>query len=138
MSATALRWWWWPATRPAPWCCPPCASACRFRLWAWCRQSRRRRPYPRPAPLDCWPPRACAAHLSGSFAPDRRIIRVGSRELVDLAGANVRGLAPDPEALRTILKPFFTDDLQVDAIVLGCTHFPLLTEALRLAAPVPV
>src|SRR5690606_20570294 len=82
--------------------------------------------------------REYTAQLIGSFAPDCRIIRVGSRELVDLAEANVRGLAPDPEALRTILKPFFIDDLQVDAIVLGCTHFPLLTEALRLAAPVPV
>ncbi len=87
--------------------------------------------------------REYTAQLIGSFAPDCRIIRVGSRELVDLAEAQVRGQAPDLEALRAILAPFFgtassIETAQVDAIVLGCTHFPLLTEALRQAAPVPV
>ena len=87
--------------------------------------------------------REYTAQLIGSFAPDCRIIRVGSRELVDLAEAKVRGRDPDLEALRTVLAPFFIEPpvietSQVDAIVLGCTHFPLLTEALRQAAPVPV
>ena len=82
--------------------------------------------------------REYTAQLIGSFAPDCRIVRVGSGELVHLAEAFIRGHEPDRHQLTQILSPFFVGDECVDAIVLGCTHFPLLTDALARAAPRPV
>lgn len=74
--------------------------------------------------------------LIREFASDCDVIRVGSRELVVLAEAKLRGEAIDPAALREIMAPFFQEqDRQADTIVLGCTHFPLLLAELRQAAP---
>lgn len=74
--------------------------------------------------------------LIREFAPHCDVIRVGSRELVVLAEAKLRGEAIDLGALREILAPFFQEaDRQADTIVLGCTHFPLLLDELQQAAP---
>ncbi len=74
--------------------------------------------------------------LIQQFAPDCDVIRVGSRELVLLAEAKLRGEAIDQAMLREILAPFFQESTrQADTIILGCTHFPLLLTELQLAAP---
>jgi len=74
--------------------------------------------------------------LIREFAPHCDVIRVGSRELVLLAEAKLRGEAVDLAALREILAPFFQEaDRRADTLVLGCTHFPLLLEELKQVAP---
>src|SRR5690606_13693340 len=66
------------------------------------------------------------------------IVRLGSGELVHLADAFIQGQAPDVAQLRQLLSPLFASAEALDAIVLGCTHFPLLTEFLAQAVPHPV
>ena len=77
--------------------------------------------------------------LIQEFAADCTVIKVGSRELVQLAEDKLRGAPVDTGQLQTILAPFFANPAQSpDTIVLGCTHFPLLRAELAAASPVPV
>jgi glutamate racemase len=78
--------------------------------------------------------------LSAEFAGDCTVVRHGSAELVDLAEAKLRGEAPDPAALRGILKAMHErpGGAEIDTIVLACTHFPLLAAELAASAPHPV
>jgi len=77
--------------------------------------------------------------LIQEFAADCTVIKVGSRELVQLAEDKLRGKAIDAEQLAPILAPFFADPAQnPDTIVLGCTHFPLLRDELAAASPATV
>jgi glutamate racemase len=78
--------------------------------------------------------------LSAEFAADCRVIRHGSAELVDLAEASLRGETADPAVLRRSLDGLFEQPGggDIDTIVLACTHFPLVEEALAAAAPRPV
>ena len=67
--------------------------------------------------------------LIADYAPDCELTRVGSSELVRMA-ENALGDAPVPSsALEPILTPLIEAD--VDTVVLGCTHFPLLRPALE-------
>ena len=77
--------------------------------------------------------------LIREFAGDCTVIKVGSRELVQLAEDKLRGLPIHVEQVRAILAPFFVDPARTpDTIVLGCTHFPLLRDELTAAAAQPV
>jgi glutamate racemase len=78
--------------------------------------------------------------LSAEFASDCTVVRHGSAELVDLAEAKLRGVAPDPAALSEILEALFAKPGggAIDTIVLACTHFPLLEQELAAASPRPV
>lgn len=77
--------------------------------------------------------------LIQEFAADCTVIKVGSRELVQLAEDKLRGKAVDAGQLAAILAPFFADPAQCpDTIVLGCTHFPLLRDELAAASPATV
>ena len=77
--------------------------------------------------------------LIQEFAADCTVLKVGSRELVQLAEDKLRGKPVDATQLAAILAPFFANpDQQPDTIVLGCTHFPLLRTELAAASPVPV
>ncbi len=90
--------------------------------------------------------------LIRDFAADCTVIKIGSSELVHSAEAKLRGGAVDIEQLRLLLRPFFEsphfeslhfealhfEAQQVDTIVLGCTHFPLLKQELAAAVPHPV
>ncbi len=75
--------------------------------------------------------------LVEEFAGDCRVIRLGSAELVDMAEAKLRGVAPRIRAITRILAPFFDrpEAERPDVIVLACTHFPLLREELAASAP---
>ena len=78
--------------------------------------------------------------LSAEFASDCTVLRHGSAELVDIAEAKLRGVAPNREAVRAILDGLFGQPQgdRIDVIVLACTHFPLVEEELAAAAPRPV
>lgn len=77
--------------------------------------------------------------LIQEFAADCTVIKVGSRELVQLAEDKLRGKAVDTGQLAPILAPFFANPAQSpDTIVLGCTHFPLLRDELAAASPATV
>lgn len=61
----------------------------------------------------------------------------GSVTLVEQAERMLRGEAVDETLIREAIAPLFDGD-PIDAVVLACTHFPLLIEALKAQAPYPV
>jgi glutamate racemase len=78
--------------------------------------------------------------LAAEFASDCTVIRHGSAELVDLAEAKLRGEGGDPAAFSRILDGLFSQPGggNIDTLVLACTHFPLVEDELRAAAPWPI
>lgn len=75
--------------------------------------------------------------LIEQFASDCTVVRHGSATLVDLAEAALRGEAIDPAAVPRAVAAFFEDPAggRMDVVVLACTHFPLLANALHDALP---
>lgn len=78
--------------------------------------------------------------LAAEFASDCTILRHGSAALVELAEAKLRGEAIEPAAVKAAIAALFSDadGVRLDAVVLACTHFPLLLDELDAAAPHPV
>jgi glutamate racemase len=80
--------------------------------------------------------------LIQSFASHCRVLRVGSSRLVELAEEKARGKAIDIDAVAQEIHPLFEtkqdQPRNIDTVVLGCTHFPLLVQELTAAAPWPV
>ena len=78
--------------------------------------------------------------LAEEFASDCRVVRHGSAELVELAEAKLRGEPADPAAYRRILGELLArpGGDRIDTIVLACTHFSLVVEELKAAAPRPL
>ena len=75
--------------------------------------------------------------LAARFAADCTVIRHGSKHLVDLAEARLAG---DPVATADVAAaagPMFDapGGERIDAMVLACTHFPLLARELEAAFP---
>ncbi len=81
--------------------------------------------------------RAYTQNLIDEFARDCTVVRVGSSELVGIAEDKLRGRSPNVERVRAIIAPLFGPGpaAKLDAVVLGCTHFPLLKDELMAAAP---
>jgi glutamate racemase len=75
--------------------------------------------------------------LAAEFAADCTVLRHGSAELVDLAEAKLRGDATDPAAYARILAGLTGQPGgdRMDTVVLACTHFRLVEDELRAAAP---
>lgn len=77
--------------------------------------------------------------LVQQFAGDCEVRLCGSSILVDLAERKIRGEQIDLNALRADIESLFLTDqpqaTRLDAVVLGCTHFPLLRFELAQAAP---
>ncbi|MEP1230102.1 MAG: glutamate racemase [Litorimonas sp.] len=71
--------------------------------------------------------------LIEDFASDCRVILQGSVNLVDEAEAKLSGLPVDMDVIKGELTPMFTspNGMHIDAVVLACTHFPLLREDLK-------
>lgn len=74
----------------------------------------------------------------------RQLIKVACTELVLLAEQKVREAKIDHQHLRVLFKALAgveplsdESDQRIAAIVLGCTHFPLLSEELKQAWPEP-
>ena len=78
--------------------------------------------------------------LSARFAADRTVLRHGSAALVELAESHLRGEeTPDAayaEALAGLLGQ--PGGERMDAVVLACTHFPLVEHRLAAIAPRPL
>jgi glutamate racemase len=57
-----------------------------------------------------------------------------------MAERKLKGHAVDPEELRVEIAPVFRkrEGRQTDVVVLGCTHYPLLTEDMEKVWPWPV
>jgi glutamate racemase len=79
-------------------------------------------------------------NLIAEFAHDCTVLRLGSADLVRIAEAKLRGAAPDPAEMRTILAPLYSQPggEHIDQLVLACTHFPLLREEIAAASPAGV
>ena len=78
--------------------------------------------------------------LVRSFAQDCTVTLVGAPRLAALAEAALRGeRVPDGE-IRAEIAPAFVEDggRRTDAVVLACTHYPLLIDRLNALAPWPV
>ena len=75
--------------------------------------------------------------LIADFAPDHDVLRHGSVALVEMGEAKLEGRTVDRAALAAEIAPIFAE-LDVDTVVLACTHFPLLRDELAAAAPRPV
>jgi glutamate racemase len=81
--------------------------------------------------------RAYTDQLIRQFAPDCRVLRVGASDLVLEAERVMHGAPVRMDYLRTILQPIIQarENDSLDTVVLGCTHFPLLRDALEEAVP---
>lgn len=80
--------------------------------------------------------RPYVGNLIAQFAQDCQIISIGSPRLAEIAEEKIRGEPVCLDELRGILEPFFGASAPaVDTVVLGCTHYPLLIDALRAVSP---
>ncbi len=70
--------------------------------------------------------------LIDNYAPDCNVIKVGSSALVDIAEAKLSECDINWSELENILHPFNKNN-DIDTLVLGCTHFPLLCEEISRA-----
>lgn len=79
--------------------------------------------------------RAYVDDLVADFAPDCHVLLQGSTRLVAEAEKKLAGQSVDMEVVREEIQPLFTGRIgaDVDAVVLACTHFPLLRDELRAA-----
>jgi glutamate racemase len=74
--------------------------------------------------------------LEAEFAGGMTMLRHATPELVHAAEAKLRGEVPDAQIFRDCVAGLIgqTGGYQLDAIVLGCTHFPLVQAELAAAA----
>jgi glutamate racemase len=81
--------------------------------------------------------RAYLDDLERQFASGRKVIRRGTAGLVDIAERAVRGQPVDQEQVAYAVKPLFDppDGPKIDIVVLACTHFPLIRDAIQQACP---
>jgi glutamate racemase len=78
--------------------------------------------------------------LIEKFAGHCEVTLVGSKSLAALAEAFMHGLAVSQEEIGREIAPCFVekDGRRTDAIVLACTHYPLLLDVFTKLAPWPV
>lgn len=81
--------------------------------------------------------RAYLDRLERDFAQGVQVIRRGSAGLVDIAERAMRGEPPDPARVLEEVAPMFAapGGDGIDIVVLACTHFPLIREAIQAACP---
>lgn len=72
-------------------------------------------------------------HLVAEFAADCTLKRVGDPELVRWIEAWVAGEALPEHHLNLALEPLRV--AQVDTVILGCTHYPLIADTLKALLP---
>ncbi|MFZ1478093.1 MAG: glutamate racemase [Sphingorhabdus sp.] len=74
--------------------------------------------------------------LEAEFAQGMTMLRHAAPELVAPAEAKMRGEVPDPAAFRSAMAGLLYQPQgdQIDTVVLGCTHFPLVETELAQAA----
>lgn len=79
-------------------------------------------------------------HLIAQFAAHCRVTLVGSATLARIAESQMQGQGVCDEDIAAEIAPCFqeADGARTDAVVLACTHYPLLVEEFRRLAPWPV
>jgi len=75
--------------------------------------------------------------LINDFADDCHVILQGSVNLVDIAEKKLAGQPVDSDWIKIELAPMFSGrhGADIDAVVLACTHFPLLRDELKASIP---
>lgn len=73
--------------------------------------------------------------LVARFGGECKTEMLGSAELVELAEAKLHGQPVPIEEVRRILQPWLRMQEPPDTVVLGCTHFPLISEELQQVLP---
>jgi glutamate racemase len=78
--------------------------------------------------------------LIHNYASHCQVILHGAPRLAEIAELKLRGQPVDLEELRHEVAPVFREHngKATDVVVLGCTHYPLLTEDIAKVAPWPV
>ncbi|NNF78538.1 MAG: glutamate racemase [Rhizobiales bacterium] len=78
--------------------------------------------------------------LIDTFASHRTVVLHGCKHLAEMAEHCLRGLPVDDEALATEIAPVFVQqgERRTDAVVLGCTHYPLIADRIAGVSPWPV
>lgn len=71
-------------------------------------------------------------------APEAQVTQAAATVFVALAEEGWTSSAATSEAARTYLQPLFANNTSPDTLVLGCTHFPVLAEAIRKELPADV
>jgi glutamate racemase len=81
--------------------------------------------------------RAYTDQLIHDYAQDCDVVRVGSSELVLEAERLLNDQSVNKQVIDDVLEPFkqITEANEVDTVVLGCTHFPLLKKYLKESLP---
>lgn len=81
--------------------------------------------------------RAYLDALEKEFAAGKTLVRRGSAGLVDIAERAIRGQGVDQEQVAYAVKPLFDppDGPRIDVVILACTHFPLIRDAIAAACP---
>ena len=72
--------------------------------------------------------------LIKNYANDCKVERIGSTKLPEIAEQKIYGYSVDLIAVRHEVKAWL-DNKELDTVILGCTHFPLLEEEIRLCLP---
>jgi len=79
--------------------------------------------------------RSYTRELVARFASECKTEMLGSAELVELAEAKLHGKPVAIEEVKRILQPWLRMKEPPDTVVLGCTHFPLISEELQQVLP---
>jgi len=81
--------------------------------------------------------RVYTAKLIAEYAAQHYVISVGSSELVEEAENYLYGQPLDTQILASIIDAFVTQKNadNIDTVVLGCTHFPLIKPQLQMLRP---
>jgi len=75
--------------------------------------------------------------LIKEFSNNCQVVLHGSTVLVNLAEQKLSGMKIDPHVIKAEVQPMFMAEGgdKIDVVVLACTHFPLLIDELKSAAP---
>ncbi|HBH66440.1 glutamate racemase [Erwinia persicina] len=73
--------------------------------------------------------------LVARFGSECKTEMLGSAELVELAEAKLHGQPVSIDDVKRILQPWLRMQEPPDTVVLGCTHFPLISEELQQVLP---
>lgn len=72
--------------------------------------------------------------LIEKYAQDCHIEKIGSTKLAEIAEYKLHGYSVDLIAVKKELEPW-TNMSDLDSIILGCTHFPLIRDEIQLCLP---
>ena len=84
--------------------------------------------------------RAYTQALVDTFASHRTVVLHGCKNLAEMAEGCLRGVPLSDENLAAEIAPVFVKQggRRTDAVVLGCTHYPLIADRIASVAPWPV